>query len=69
MTEFHEKLKELVAERGLTMKELSDMTGLTYITLRRFFKGNSSLTHEKFILLLEALDIDLDLSLFSRTLF
>lgn len=53
-------LRELIEERGLTLREVSENTGIPYITIKRFFSGAQDLSYSKFVRLLEEFDIRMD---------
>lgn len=52
-------LKVLMQEQGISIIEVSESTGISYPTLKRFFSDNSQLTQEKFMDLLKFFDIDI----------
>lgn len=59
MGNIHKQLRAVLDRKQMTIKELSLISGVNYLTLKRFFSGTNSLNHIKFLKILEALDIDL----------
>lgn len=60
-------IRKIMEEQGMTIKELSERSSVSYISMKRFFLQNQPLSYDKFLRVLKSLEVDLEDLLIRKT--